>query len=114
MSLNNSPQQYTKRIHFLTAAVVFVFAALVTIGVFAKNEWFPSTDALSGKKTGWFGKPLPRNASSSWNPFAQPLPPPALHRSKEYIYAGSQLLAVEDANANAVVPADLAIWRPST
>src|SRR5215213_8798332 len=33
--------------------------------------------------------------------------------SKEYIYAGSRLLAVEDANANAAPPADLAIWRPS-
>ena len=34
--------------------------------------------------------------------------------SKEYIYAGSRLLAVEDANANAAPPADVAIWRPST
>src|SRR5215204_1885798 len=114
MSRNNSPQPCTKRLRFITAVVVFTFVSLVTIGVFAKNEWFPSTDALSGKKSGWFRKPLPTNASSSWNPFAQPLPPPALQRSKEYIYAGSQLLAVEDANANAVVPADLAIWRPST
>jgi len=32
----------------------------------------------------------------------------------EYIYAGSRLLAVEDANANAAPPADLAVWRPST
>src|SRR5215213_4942729 len=34
--------------------------------------------------------------------------------SKEYIYAGSRLLAVEDANANAAPPADLAVWRPSS
>jgi FG-GAP-like repeat len=33
--------------------------------------------------------------------------------SKEYIYAGSRMLAVEDANANASPPADLAVWRPS-
>jgi hypothetical protein len=33
--------------------------------------------------------------------------------SKEYIYAGSRMLAVEDANANAAPPADLAVWRPS-
>ena len=33
--------------------------------------------------------------------------------SKEYVYAGSRLLAVEDANASAVPPADLAVWRPS-
>jgi hypothetical protein len=34
--------------------------------------------------------------------------------SKEYIYAGSRLLAVEDANANPAPPADLAVWREST
>jgi FG-GAP-like repeat len=33
--------------------------------------------------------------------------------SKEYIYAGSRMLAVEDANANAAPPADLAVWRPA-
>jgi hypothetical protein len=32
--------------------------------------------------------------------------------SKEYIYAGSRLLAVEDANAQAAPPADIAVWRP--
>jgi len=34
--------------------------------------------------------------------------------SREYLYAGSRLLAVEDANANAAPPADLAIWRPTS
>ena len=34
--------------------------------------------------------------------------------SKEYIYAGARLLAVEDANANAASPSDLAVWRPSS
>jgi FG-GAP-like repeat len=33
--------------------------------------------------------------------------------SKEYVYAGLRMLAVEDANANAAPPADLAVWRPS-
>ncbi len=57
--------------------------------------------------------------STSWtdsiNPFTTapaPNPPPQL--SKEYMYAGSRLLAVEDANANAAPPADLAVWRPSS
>jgi hypothetical protein len=51
---------------------------------------------------------------SSVNPFTAP-PPPVLtpQLSKEYIYAGSRLLAVEDAGASAVPPADLAVWRPS-
>ena len=86
---------------------------LLGLGVFAKNGWLPNTDPLSGKKTGWFGKELPKNASSSWNPLAMPSATPTPQLSKEYIYAGSRLLAVEDANASAVPPADLAVWRPS-
>ena len=87
---------------------------LLGIGVMAKNGWFPSTDPFSGNKTGWFGKELPKNAASIWNPLAPPPPPPTTSLSKEYIYAGSRLLAVEDANANAAPPADLAVWRKST
>ena len=34
--------------------------------------------------------------------------------SKELIYSGSRLISVEDANASAAPPADLAVWRPST
>jgi hypothetical protein len=45
---------------------------------------------------------------------AEPLPNPTPQYTKEYIYAGSRLLAVEDANANPAPPADLAVWRPST
>lgn len=49
------------------------------------------------------------------NPFMPPpAPAPTPQLSKEYIYAGSRLLAVEDAAANAVPPADLAVWRPSS
>lgn len=49
------------------------------------------------------------------NLFVEPPPPsPTPQLSKEFLYAGSRLLAVEDANANAAPPADLAIWRPST
>lgn len=87
--------------------------SLIALGAMAKNGWLPSTDPLTGKKTGWFGKELPKNAASNWNPMAAPLPSPTPQLSKEYIYAGSRLLAVEDANANAAPPADLAVWRPS-
>ncbi|MFN0141772.1 MAG: FG-GAP repeat domain-containing protein [Pyrinomonadaceae bacterium] len=55
-----------------------------------------------------------RSALSKINPFLTVPPPPTPQLSKELIYAGSRLLAVEDANANAAPPADLAIWRPST
>lgn len=67
-----------------------------------------------------------RNASTPLNPSQEGLlskinplvsatsPSPTPQLSKEYIYAGSRLLAVEDANANAAPPADLAVWRPSS
>jgi hypothetical protein len=110
----NSIADLTRR-HWRKAAVC-AFILLFGIGVFAKKGWLPHTDILTGKKTGWFGHELSKNATSTWNPFAtvfsSPTPTPQL--SKEYIYAGSKLLAVADANANAAAPADLAIWRPST
>jgi hypothetical protein len=56
---------------------------------------------------------------SSWlskiNPFLPAsLPNPTPQLSKEYLYAGSKLLAVEDANAIVAPPSDLAVWRPSS
>lgn len=87
-----------------------MFVLVLAVGIFATNGWFPRTDAMTGKKSGWFGKPLPLNATSTWNPL---MPSPTPQLSQEYIYAGSRLLAVEDANANAAPPADLAVWRPS-
>ncbi len=97
----------------LYPAAGIALIVLVGIGAMAKNGWLPQTDALTGKKTGWFGAALPQNAASSWNPLAPPLPTSTPQLSKEYIYAGGRMLAVEDANASAAPPADLAIWRPS-
>lgn len=55
------------------------------------------------------------NILDAVNPFiAAPSPTATPQLSKEYIYAGSRLLAVEDAGANAAPPADLAVWRPSS
>jgi hypothetical protein len=113
MSQSSSPWP-EKRKKLFVGAGAFALIALIGIGILAKNNMLPHTDSFSGKRTGWFGKELPKNASSSWNPLAPPLPTPTPTLSKEYIYAGSRLLAVEDANANAAPPADLAIWRPST
>ncbi len=56
-----------------------------------------------------------RSALSAINPFVtSPSQTPTPQLAKEYVYAGSRLLAVEDAGANAAPPADLAVWRPST
>ncbi|MEQ1923345.1 MAG: VCBS repeat-containing protein [Pyrinomonadaceae bacterium] len=102
-----------KRKTLFKGLCVFAIGALVGLGVMAANGWLPRTDAVSGEKFGWFGKKLPKNAGSTWNPLAAPLPTATPQLSKEYIYAGSRLLAVEDKNASAVPPADLAYWRPS-
>jgi hypothetical protein len=106
-----TPLSSRVRKHWLPIAAIGL-VMLLGLGVFAKNGWLPKTDALSGKRTGWFGKELTKNAPSSWNPLAMPTATPTPQLSKEYIYAGSRLLAVEDANANASPPADLAVWRP--
>jgi len=58
----------------LTGLCVFSVIALVGLGVMAKNGWLPSTDPLSGEKRGWFGRKLPKNASSIWNSLAAPMP----------------------------------------
>ncbi len=56
------------------------------------------------KRAAGVSSPHVSKGSSSWldtvNPFASaPAPDPTPQLSKEYIYAGSRLLAVEDANA---------------
>lgn len=106
--------QPIRRKRFLVGVCALTVSAFVVLGIFARNGWLPSTDPISGKKTGWFGKPLATSASSSWNPSAPPVPEPTPQLSKEYIYAGSRLLAVVDSNAQEAPPTDLAIWRPST
>ncbi len=98
----------------MASAGIAAALLLITLGVFARNGWLPHTDELTGEKRGWFGNKLPKNAGSTWNPLSAPLPTPTPQLSKEYIYAGSRLLAVEDANASASPPADLAVWRPSS
>jgi hypothetical protein len=112
MSQSSSPWP-EKRKKLFVGAGVFALIVLIGIGVLAKNNMLPHTDSFSGKKTGWFGKELPKNASSSWNPYAAPLPTPTPQLSREYVYAGSRLLNIIDSGAQEAPPADLAIWRPS-
>jgi len=113
MTSPDSHRRLSRRV-LLRSAIGFGTAALFVLGVLASQGWLPQTDPVSGRKRGWFGRELPLEASSIWNPFAGPLPTPTPQLAKEYIYAGSRLLAVEDANANAAPPADLAVWRPSS
>lgn len=97
--------------NWMIVAASTVLVCLIALGAMAKNGWLPRTDPMTGKRIGWFGKTEARNSAAVTN---SPTPSPTPQLSKEYIYAGSRMLAVEDANASAAPPADLAVWRPST
>lgn len=93
-----------------THPVVFAIICFAVLGVTGYGLKYLEEDAQRQK----FVKAKDRSALSAINPFlAPPTPTPTPQLSKELIYAGSRLLAVEDANASAVPPADLAVWRPS-
>ena len=89
--------------------------AFLSIGALGAGLKYLEEDARrmeSGKRT---VENREQSLLDSVNPFVTtPPPPPTPQLSKSYIYAGQKLLAIEDANANAAPPADLAIWRPST
>ncbi len=102
-----------KRRKIIVASAAFLLLSFIALGAMARNGWLPQTDPLTGKKTGWFGRPALNN--SAGNALVEPpLPTSTPQLSKEYLYAGSRMLAVEDANASASPPYDLAVWRPST
>ncbi|MGI8641618.1 MAG: FG-GAP repeat domain-containing protein [Pyrinomonadaceae bacterium] len=92
----------------LEQIAIAAFILLLAIGVFGASRLAERIiNSFAGN---------PSNQTSQIS--SQPLNPvitgtPQL--SKEYIYVGgSRLLVVEDANANAAPPADLAVWRPAT
>lgn len=100
-----------KSIYIAAGSLLLLF---LVFGAFARNGWLPRTDPLSGERFGWFGVKFNEHATgSNWNPLANPSPTPTPQLAKEYIYAGDRLIAVEDANANAIPPSDLGVWRPN-
>ncbi|MCO6512693.1 MAG: VCBS repeat-containing protein [Aridibacter famidurans] len=91
------------------------FLLLLVFGTFARNGWLPRTDPFSGERYGWFGVKFNEHATGShWNPLANPSPTPMPQLAKEHVYAGSRMVAIEDAGAIASPQADLAVWRPSS
>jgi hypothetical protein len=97
----------------IAAIAVCLLLALGTFGAGMKYL----EDSAREQKAGGRNSASGQKASllSGLNPFAAlPTPTATPQLSKEYIYAGSRMLAVEDANASAAPPADLAVWRPST
>jgi hypothetical protein len=94
--------------------LVIAVIAFLSVGVFGAGLKYLE-DSAREEKARLQQNQLAKSDSllSSVNPFLPPPTPTPTQMSKEYIYAGSQLLAVEDANASAIPPADLAVWRPS-
>jgi hypothetical protein len=91
----------------LAATLIIAFLSIGALGAVLK---YLDEDARAQKRL----QAKDRSLISSINPFLVDPTPTPVTLSKEYIYAGSRLLAVEDANANAAPPADLAVWRPSS
>ncbi|MCD9186999.1 MAG: VCBS repeat-containing protein [Pyrinomonadaceae bacterium] len=91
---------------------------LLSLGVLGSTLKYLDEDAkaqIAKRSAATPLKPHEESLLNAVNPFLPaPSPTATPQLTKEYIYAGSRLLAVEDANANASAPADLAIWRPST
>jgi FG-GAP-like repeat len=85
----------------------FGIVALLAVGVFG---------AVGSNLNLFGGKKLVQNSETSNAPnsgTALTVTSATPMLSKEYLYAGSRLVAVQDANASAAPPADLAVWRPS-
>lgn len=100
---------------FLTIGII----ALLSLGVLGAGLKYLDDDAQRELARRADRKANHKNQEQSFlnriNPFLpSPTPTPTPQLSKSYVYAGQRLLAVEDANANAAPPSDLAVWRPSS
>lgn len=110
---NDTPATKLKKHWWLLAMI-----GVLSLGVLGSTLKYLDEDAkseLAKRHAATPLKPYEEPLLNAVNPFlSAPSPTATPQLAKEYIYAGSRLLAVEDANANAAAPADLAIWRPST
>ncbi len=120
-NLNGTPgvgwQNRWRRLSVQEKLLTMLTIGLLTLGTFGAGMKYLEENARqtnAQKQTSTTLNPSQEGLLSKINPFVPPPPPsPTPQLSKEYIYAGSRLLAVEDVNANAAPPADLAIFRPS-
>ena len=90
--------------------------ALLSLGALGAGLKYLEEDARHQMVNGKLKNGQNQSFLNRINPFlpAAPVVGSTHQLSKEYIYAGDRLLAVEDANATAVPPADVAVWRPTT
>jgi spore coat protein A, manganese oxidase len=112
----------TKRFSFLKArALMIAIIGFLTLGTLGAGLKYLEEDAgrelarRANKKGNLNNEAEQFSVLNKLNPFLPaPPPPPTPQLSREYLFAGSRLLSVEDANANAAPPVDLAIWRPTS
>ncbi len=102
--------------------LVVLIIAFLSLGALGAALKYLEDDAKReiARRESQKGKIVDKNESAEpllnrINPFLPaPLPDPTPALSREYLYSGSKLLAVESAGATAAPPADIAVWRPST
>jgi hypothetical protein len=100
LGLINRLRNIERRKLFSNIAVIGLIL-LVSIGALAQLGLLPHKDKQSGQKYGWFGQELAINATSLWNPFASSPQTGTPQLSKEYVYAGDRLLAIEETGSGA-------------
>jgi hypothetical protein len=106
---------YLKSHFWLVGVICFVSLGVLGAGLKYLDEDAKREIVKRGSNKGNISDRKDESFLNKINPFLPAaLPSPTPQLSKEYIYAGQRLLAVEDTNATAAPPADLAIWRPST
>lgn len=116
-AFDNKQPNFLKRLSASQKLLACGIIALLSLGVFGAGMKYLEDSAKQQKavSANGLGKQTDAGLLAKVNPFVEPPPPTSTPQlSKEYIYAGSRMLAVEDANANAAPPADLAVWRPGT
>ncbi len=105
---------YLKANLWMVGIICFLALGVLGSGLKYLDEEARREIARRANSKGNLNNQLEQSFLNKVNPFLpSPTPTPTPQLTRKYIYAGSQLLAVEDANATAAPPSDLAIWRPS-
>jgi hypothetical protein len=96
MAIRPSASRWNRK-RIFTLAVAVAVALLFSVGVLGQFNLLPAG--------------IPTFLAAAPQPLPDP-PPPQL--SREYLYAGSKLLAVEDAGAQSITSTELAVYRLSS
>lgn len=102
---------YLKNLSHWWLIVILLFLSIGILGAGLKYLEESAREEIAKQKQ----NPLAKQKASlvsRINPYTPP-PTPTPQHSKDYIYTGPKLVAVEDHEANAIPPGDLAVWRPS-